>query len=59
MYTSAQYKNDPDGNSLDIIEAVIDGVTWWIPVDTSNTDYVAMKAKHDDPNDSFTIADAD
>ena len=59
MYTSAQYKNDPEGNSLDIIEAVKDGVTWWIPIDTSNSEYNVIKAKHDDPDDSFTIADAD
>lgn len=42
MYTSAQYKNDPEGNSLNIIEAVKDGVTWWVPIDTSNRDYTGI-----------------
>ena len=59
MYTSAKYKNDPDGNSLDVIEVVKDGVTWWIPTDTTNRDYVAIKAKHDDPEDDFSIQGAD
>lgn len=61
--TSAQYQNsyDADGavlNSQAYISAVIDGTTYKVPVDTANRHYAAIKAKHDDANDSFTIQDA-
>ena len=61
--TSAQYQNsyDADGavvNSQAYIEAVIEGATYKVPVNTGNRHYVAIKAKHDDADDSFTIQDA-
>lgn len=55
--TSAQYVADLDGNN-DYITAVIDGETYGVPIDTDNRHYVAIKEKHDDPADSFTIQDA-
>lgn len=56
--TSAQYVADLDGNN-NYITAVIDGKTYGVPIDTDNRHYVAIKAKHDDADDSFTIQDAD
>ena len=55
--TSAQYLQNENTN--DAIEAVIEGVTVYVPVDPANRHYAEIKAKHDDPNDSFTIQDAD
>lgn len=55
--TTAQYTQSHDTD--DGIEAVIDGKTVYLPIDTGNRHYVAVKAKHDDPDDSFTIQDAD
>ena len=55
--TSAQYQEDTEGNNCVII-AVIDGVTMNVPLDTNNRHYAAIKAKHDDADDSFTIQDA-
>lgn len=55
--TSARYIRF--GNENSGITAVIDGVTMGVPVDPANRHYAAIKAKHDDPNDSFNIADAD
>lgn len=43
----------------DSVHATIDGEDLIVPIDTDNRHYAFMKAKHDDPNDSFTIADAD
>ena len=58
--TSAQYYVNPmfpsNGNAG--IEAVIDGETVHVPIAVGNRHYDAIKAKHDDPDDSFTIADA-
>lgn len=63
--TSAQYVNEYDFDGTTVlnsnvhIEAVIDGVTMSVPIDTANRHYAAIKAKHDDADDSFTIQDAD
>ena len=59
IITSAQYIQDNDSAENVFIEATIDGVQMSVPINTANRHYAAIKAKHDDPNDSFTIADAD
>lgn len=57
--TSAQYYTDPLDTSTNLgVKAVIQGETLFVPLDTTNRHYVAIKAKHDDADDSFTIADA-
>lgn len=57
--TSAQYVARSDDSSVnDHINAVIDGVTMSVPIDTANRHYAAIKAKHDDADDSFTITPA-
>lgn len=56
--TTAKYKSDEIGNNVYII-ATIDGAEVSVPLDLDNAHYAFIKAKHDDPNDSFTIADAD
>ena len=55
---SAQYYNDIEGNQQGI-KATIDGTEMFVPLDPANRHYAVIKAKHDDPNDSFTIQDAD
>ena len=55
--TSAQYRSR-DNENISIV-AVIDGETMSVPLDTANRHYAAIKAKHDDADDSFTIQDAD
>lgn len=55
--TSAQYTQDTDSNNNGI-KATIDGEVLFLPLDTTNRHYVAIKAKHDDADDSFTIQDA-
>ena len=54
--TSAQYKNDPDGNQ-DHIVAVIDGVTMFVPLDTANRHYDEIMRQV--ATGDLTIADAD
>jgi len=39
--TSAQYQQDVEGDNC-AVQAVIDGVTWSVPMDTSNTQYQAI-----------------
>lgn len=57
--TSAQYMRTEDEPTVDDhIKAVIDGETLLVPLNTGNVHYVAIKRKHDDANDSFTIQDA-
>ena len=56
--TSAQYISFM-GNTQAEISAVIGSVTMIVPIDTANRHYAAIKAKHDDADDSFTIQDAD
>lgn len=56
--TNAQYVNNFEGQ-LDHIEATIDGIECAVPISTGNRHYVAIKEKHDDPDDSFTIQDAE
>ena len=55
--TAAQYQQDDDGNNFQIT-ATIDGIERVVPIDTANRHYAAIKAKHDDTDDSFTIQDA-
>ena len=55
--TSAQYNTHKDGTQN--IIATINGVSVFVPIDLANRNYAEIKAKHDDPNDSFTIQDAD
>mgnify|MGYP001219226383 CR=1 FL=1 len=66
IYTSAKYvrKCDEDGNFIDeilMIEAVKadDGCSSFIWKKEGNEYYEALEAAHNDPNDAFTIADAD
>ena len=55
--TSAQYVAE---NSLKYgMQCTIDGQEMFVPLDPANRHYAAIKARHDDPNDSFTIQDAD
>lgn len=57
--TSAQYVRTEDAPTVDDhITAVIDGETLTVPIDSDNRHYAAIKAKHDDADDSFTIQDA-
>ena len=55
--TLAQYIAENDTNTS--IRATIDGQEVFVPLDLANRHYAEIKAKHDDPNDSFTIQDAD
>jgi hypothetical protein len=54
--TSAKYKNDLDGNDAGVIEAVIDGVTSFVPKTTDNRHFRAIQEWVAEGN---TIADAD
>ena len=55
--TSAQYVAE---NSVNYgMQCTIDGQEMFVPLDPANRHYAAIKARHDDPNDSFTIQDAD
>ena len=56
--TSAQYNVDIEGNNISV-NAVIDSETLSVPLDPDNRHYAAIKAKHDDVDDSFTIQDAE
>ena len=58
--TSAQYLNDPKTGETNVnIRATVDGKEMFVPIDFNNRHYAEIKAKHDDPDDSFTIQDAD
>lgn len=57
--TSAQYLSGLISGSNVLIKATIDGEEMFVPIDSDNKEYAAIKAKHDDSNDSFTIQDAD
>ena len=58
--TSAQYNpNETNDGNGSVISATIDGIEIQVPVDPDNRHYAAIKAKHDDADDSFTIQDAD
>lgn len=66
IYTSAKYvrRGDMDGNLTDeiyMIEAVkaSDGCCEFIWKKEGNEYYAALEAAHNDPNDDFTIADAE
>lgn len=57
--TSAQYFNDTIvTGTTSGIKATIDGEVMIVPIDAGNVHYAAIKAKHDDADDSFTIQDA-
>ena len=55
--TSAQYVSFASVNTG--IIATVNGESISVSIDPANRHYAAIKAKHDDPNDSFTIQDAD
>ena len=57
--TSAQYNADSMSDEVSSIKATIDGTEMFVPLDPANRHYAAIKAKHDDADDSFTIQDAD
>lgn len=66
IYTSAKYvrRGDLEGNLTDeiyMIEAVkaSDGCSAFIWKKEGNEYYDALEAAHNDPDDTFTIADAD
>jgi len=54
--TSAQYKTDPDGNN-NAVEAVIEGDTLLVPIDTANRHYAEILRQVADG--TLTIQDAD
>ena len=53
--TSAQYVQNTDGNNSSV-QAVIDGVTWSVPLDPSNRHYQAIQEWVAEGN---TIAEAE
>jgi hypothetical protein len=63
-FTSAQYISgtDVDGNPLinNVVKAIhADGAQALIPAEVGNEEYDHLLARHNDPDDAFTIADAD
>ena len=58
VITEAQYRKDSLGENCGVF-AIIGGVEMHVPLDPANRHYAAIKAKHDDADDSFTIQDAD
>ena len=63
-FASAQYISgtDMDGNPLinNVVKAVhADGAQALIPAEVGNEEYDHLLARHNDPDDAFTIADAD
>ena len=63
-FASAQYISgtDMDGHPLinNVVKAVhADGAQALIPAEVGNEEYDHLLARHNDPDDSFTIADAD
>ena len=54
--TSAQYKEDLDGNNYAII-AIIDGQKWGVPMQAGNTHYDEIMRQVE--AGTLTIADAD
>jgi len=63
-YVSAQYYNssDEDGNVIQnaiVIGIRHDGNQSIIPNKVGNEEYDFLLAKHNDPDDAFTIAEAD
>ena len=57
--TSAKYAPNitRDGNDTSTVEAVIDGVTWAVPIDPANRHYAEILRQVD--AGELTIADAD
>ena len=58
-WTSAQYQKDPENNVCGIMAVSTSGENVFVPISVENVDYVEIKSRHDDSEDSFTIADAD
>tara|TARA_S200002703_G_scaffold120379_1_gene106184 strand:+ start:360 stop:572 length:213 start_codon:yes stop_codon:yes gene_type:complete len=63
-FASAQYISGTgiDGNPLinNVVKAVhANGAQALIPAEVGNEEYDHLLARHNDPDDSFTIADAD
>lgn len=59
IITMAKYTRDADTDEILGLVATIDNKDIIVPVDPANRHYAAIKAKHDDVDDSFTIQDAD
>ena len=55
--TSAQYKNDLDGNDAGVIEAVIDGVHSFVPKTTDNRHYAAILAWAEEDGNEIQAAE--
>ena len=59
-WVSAQYQKDPDDNTVCGIMAVsAGGENTFVPITVENKDYMEIKSRHDDADDSFTIKDAE
>ena len=56
MIESAQYIQDDEGKNCNI-KAVIDGVTWFVPLNTGNSYYAAILEWAEE--DGNTIQEAD
>ena len=58
-WTSAQYQKDPEDTVCGIMAVSSSGENVFIPISVENVDYVEIKNRHDDAEDSFKIKDAD
>ena len=56
--TAAQYIQSSRTSQNISIKATINGEEMFVPISVGNREYDAIKAKHDDADDSFTIQDA-
>jgi|9_EtaG_2_1085328.scaffolds.fasta_scaffold25341_2 hypothetical protein len=54
--TSAKYQNNMEGDAV-CIHVVVDGVTMFVPIEPSNTDFAEIMRQVD--AGELTIADAD
>ena len=58
-WISAQYQKDPDDTVCGIMAVSASGENIFVPISVENMDYVEIKSRHDDADDSFNIQDAD
>ena len=56
-FTSVQYNKQPSTDEVDNIKAVIDGKTFFVPLDPENTDYAEIMRQVKEG--TLTIKDAD
>ena len=54
---SAQYVNDENGQQLNMLKCVIDGITTWVPIDPANRHYAEILRQVE--AGELTIAEAD